>query len=144
MSLQQLLDIHSGHWERQQTAFWGSAPCYCSPTDQYDGEDGVVLDDIYHRVKHVIRGLLHPQGVFAGVLDKTNLNVVNLLLVVHDQDQRFAVGVDGAVPHQEGPVLVDQVQGVFCVRAVAAPDVPLFLTVPLVWSWSWNMAVLIF
>lgn len=48
---------------------------------------------------------MHPQGVFAGVLDKTNLNVVNLLLVVHDQDQRFAVCVDGAVSHQEGPVL---------------------------------------
>lgn len=100
---------------------------------------------------------MHPQGVFAGVLDKTNLNVVNLLLVVHDQDQRFAVGVDGAVPHQEGPVLswpvhkdcishagvislpdkesmvylVDQVQGVFCVRAVTSPDIPLLLTVPL-------------
>lgn len=53
VSLQQLLDIHSGHWACQQTGFWVSAPCYCSPTDQYDGEDGVVLDDVYHRVKHL-------------------------------------------------------------------------------------------
>lgn len=54
VSLQQLLDIHSVHRARQQTVLWVSAP-YRSPTDQQDGEDGVVLDDVFHRVEHLRR-----------------------------------------------------------------------------------------
>lgn len=148
-------------WGRWSGTWWYLPPCQ---TSEEQDRTWVAVWSVYRPGclswvddPYVIRGLLHPQGVFAGVLDKTNLNVVNLLLVVHDQDQRFAVSVDGAVPHQEGPVLswpvhkdcishagvifltdkeslfylVDQVQGMFCVRAVAAPDVPLILTVPL-------------
>lgn len=148
-------------WGRWSGTWWCLSPCQ---TSEEQDRSWVAVWSVYRPGcsswvddPYVIRGLLHPQGVFAGVLDKTNLNVVNLLLVVHHQDQRFAVVVDGAVPYQEGPVLswpvhegcishagvisltvkeslfylVDQVQGVLCVRAVTAPDVPLFLTVPL-------------
>lgn len=96
-------------WGRWSGTWWCLSPCQ---TSEEQNRTWVAVWSVYRPGcwswiddSYVIRGLLHPQGVFAGVLDKTNLNVVNLLLVVHHQDQRFAVGVDGAVPHQEGPVL---------------------------------------
>lgn len=53
VSLQQFLDIPSRHRARQQAEFRISAPCSWSPADQHDGEDGVVLDDLCHCVKHL-------------------------------------------------------------------------------------------
>lgn len=96
-------------WGRWSGTWWYLSPCR---TSEEQDRTWVAVCSVYRPGcsswvddPYVIRGLLHPQGVFAGVLDEANLHVVNLLLVVHDQDQRFAVGVDGAVPDQEGPVL---------------------------------------
>lgn len=133
--LQQLVNIPFCYRTCQQTCFWASAPGHISPADEYYRENGVELDNVCHRVKHLRRNkkwaavnimlktqrmlvvelnsfthiiwlLSRPQDVLARALDKPNFHIVNLLLVIHGQYQGFAVGVYGAVSYQKCSILM--------------------------------------
>lgn len=42
---------------------------------------------------HIIRSLSCPQGVLALTFDESDFHIVNSLLMIHRQNQGFAVGV---------------------------------------------------
>lgn len=51
--LQQQIDVSPGDRTREHAALVVSAPRNVSPTDQYDGKNGVEPDHVCHRVKHL-------------------------------------------------------------------------------------------
>lgn len=55
---------------------------------------------------HIIWPLSCSQGVLAAALHEPNLYIVNFLLMIHSQHQRFTVGVDGTVSHQKWSILM--------------------------------------
>lgn len=55
VSLQQLLNILFRYWTCQHTVFRVPASGHISPADEYYWENGVELDDVCHRVKHLRR-----------------------------------------------------------------------------------------
>lgn len=133
--LQEEVNIPLCYWTCQHTVFWVFVSRYISPTDECYWEYGVKLDDVCHRVKHLRRNkmlaivniiagesacwvsfmnlsthilwlLSCSQGVLAGALDELNFYIVNLLLMIHNQYQWLAVGVNGAVSYQKCPILM--------------------------------------
>lgn len=59
---------------------------------------------------HISRLLSRPQDVLFRAFDKPYFYIVNLLLVVHGQHQRFTDGVHGAVSYQKCPILIQEQQ----------------------------------
>lgn len=57
---------------------------------------------------HISRLLCRPQDVLFRTFDKPYFHIVNLLLVVHGQHQRFTDGVHGAVSYQKCPILIQE------------------------------------
>lgn len=132
---QQLVNIPFRYWTRQHAVFWVSASRHISPTDECYWENGVKLDDVCHRVKHlrrdkmqaavnitlsmsacwsvflnlpthIIWSLSCSQDVLARAVNEPYFYIVNLLVVIHSQHQGFTVGVHGAVSYQKCSILM--------------------------------------
>lgn len=133
--LQQLVNIPFRYWTRQHAVFWISASRHISPTYECYWENGVELDDVCHRVKHLRRNkmwaavkynaeesacwsvflnlsthivwsLSCSQDVLAHAVNEPYFYIVDLLVVIHSQHQGFTVGVHGAVSYQKCSILM--------------------------------------